>query len=166
MVERPTRRPAPVGDAGMASYVFETITAAQALSFNGASDSLAFTNAPESAANERLIFNAGGTIRVLGTTGDVVTFGPGLAGAAQIIFPDSSQMLLGSSSADVLTGGAGRDGLFGGLGADTLNGGAGDDALQGGPGADVLTGGAGRDLFVMAGGFFFFKQKTAYEIGQ
>ena len=137
----------------MATYFFETITPAAALSFNGASDALVFTNASETAASQRLIFNAGGTITMLSSaSGRSVTFGPGLAGAAQITFPDSSQMLVGSSSADVLTGGAGRDGLFGGLGADTLSGGAGDDALQGGPGADMLTGGAGRDLFVFAGG--------------
>jgi Ca2+-binding RTX toxin-like protein len=137
----------------VATYFFETITAAQALAFNGAADTLVFTSALQSAADERLIFNAGGTITVLSNLeGHSVTFGPGLAGAAQIIFPDSSQMLVGSAGGDVLTGGAHGDGLFGGFGDDTLNGGPGDDALQGGPGADVLTGGAGRNLFIVSAG--------------
>jgi Ca2+-binding RTX toxin-like protein len=134
----------------VATFVFETITAAQALAFNGAADTLVFTSASQIAANQRLIFDAEGTIRVFSTNGLSATFGPGLAGA-QIIFPDSSQMLVGSSGGDVLTGGAHGDGLFGGYGADTLNGGAGDDVLQGGPGADVLTGGGGRDLFIFSG---------------
>ena len=136
----------------MATYFFETITAAQALIFNGAADALVFTAANQVAADQRLIFNANGTISVLSLAGHSVTFGSALAGTAQIIFPDSSQMLVGSTVGDVLTGGAHSDGLFGGLGDDTLNGGAGDDALQGGPGADVLTGGAGRDLFIISAG--------------
>ncbi|MBS0362192.1 MAG: hypothetical protein JSR98_12495, partial [Proteobacteria bacterium] len=136
----------------MSTYFFETITAAQALAFNGQVDALVFTNASQTGASERLIFNADGTIRVLSNVDGVqATFGSGLAGAAQIIYPDGSRMLVGSTGADLLTGGALGDGLFGGFGADTLIGGAGDDALQGGPGADVLTGGAGHNLFLIAG---------------
>ncbi len=136
----------------MASYVFETITAAQALAFNGAVDTLTFSTPRQTGASERLLFfNADGTINVLsGVDGHQVLFGPGLAGAGQIIYPDGSQMLVGSTGPDVLTGGALGDGLFGGAGNDTLIGGPGDDALQGGPGADVLTGGAGRDLFIFS----------------
>ena len=133
----------------LATYSFETITAAQALSFNGASDTLEFTASAETGATERLLFNADGTITVFSNIGGhQATFGPGLAGAAQILFADGSQILVGSPGGDVLTGGPHGDGLFGGLGADTLVGGAGDDALEGGPGADVLTGGGGRNLFL------------------
>src|SRR5436190_17005111 len=117
----------------MANYVFETITAAQALAFNGQTDTLIFTSAAETGASDRLIFNANGTITVLSSVaGHQATFGPGLAGAGQVIYPDGSQMLVGWAGADVLTGGAHGDGLFGGLGADTLMGGDGNDALQGG----------------------------------
>ncbi|HEX4708874.1 hypothetical protein [Phenylobacterium sp.] len=137
----------------MASYVFETITAAQALSFNGALDTLVFTSPIQTGSSERLIFDANGTITVFSNVAGLrAIFGPGLAGAGQIIYPDGSEMLVGSPGADVLTGGAHGDGLFGGFGDDTLIGGAGDDALQGGPGADVLTGGGGRDLFIVGSG--------------
>ena len=144
----------------VATYNFETITPAQALSFNGASDTLVFTSASQTGASERLLFNADGAITVLSDIGGLrATFGPGLAGAGQIIYPDGSLMLVGSPGGDVLTGGSRGDGLFGGFGNDTLIGGGGDDALQGGPGADLLTGGAGRDLFI-------FDQDSPPVVGQ
>jgi hypothetical protein len=71
----------------VATFFFETITAAQALAFNGAADTLVFTSSSQIAANQRLLFNAGGTIGLFSTNGHSVTFGPGLAGA-QILFPD------------------------------------------------------------------------------
>src|SRR5437899_1710939 len=99
------------GGPGMASYVFETITAAQALNFNGALDTLVFTTPSETGASERLIFNTNGTITVLSSVaGHQATFGPGLAGAGQIVYQDGSQMLVGSTGADALTGGAHNDG--------------------------------------------------------
>jgi Ca2+-binding RTX toxin-like protein len=144
----------------VSTYTFETITAAQALAFNGQTDTLVFDDADQTGSSERLLFNTDGTIAVFSDVGGLkVTFGPGLVGAGQIVYPDGSEMLVGSPGADVLTGGARGDGLFGGFGADTLIGGAGDDALQGGPGADVLTGGGGRDLFI-------FDQDSPPVVGQ
>src|SRR5215204_1165556 len=74
-------------------------------------------------------------------------------------------LLLGTDKSDVdpypdhpgLEGQAGDDEMRG-LGAnDYLSGGDGEDVLYGGPGEDRIDGGKG---------FFFFKQKTAYDISK
>jgi Ca2+-binding RTX toxin-like protein len=139
----------------VATYFFETISPAQALAFDGASDTLVFNAADATATDIRFSINPA-TFTAPSTTVTVtslvenrsVVFGLNLGGPRGFIFADGSSALYGSADAESFTGGPMADQLIGGGGADNLNGGAGGDIIIGGAGADILTGGAGSDLFV------------------
>lgn len=138
----------------MATYVFETITAAQALAFNVAVDTLTFSNPAATGAGLRLTYTPAtaisqGTLALLSqASGQTVVFGVGLAGAP-VALPDGSIFAVGAPGAGSFVGGAKGDGLAGSGGADILDGAGGDDVIGGGRGADTLTGGGGQDLFIV-----------------
>src|ERR1700761_2774202 len=133
----------------MATYFFETITAAQALAFNTAGgDQLVFTNPGSHGSAMTVAYSAGGPTTVPTVTvidnidGKSVVFGTGIYGAGEgahtVIFPDGSNLIIGDNvNADAATGTSLGDGLFGGGGADVLSGGNGGDALQGNSGDDI-----------------------------
>lgn len=136
----------------MATYLFETVTAAQALAFNIATDTLTFSNPAATGAGLRLTYTpptaiSQGTLTVLSqASGQTVVFGVGLAGAP-VVMPDGSLFAVGVRGS--FTGSARADGLAGSGAPDVLDGRAGDDVIGGGEGADTLTGGAGQDLFIV-----------------
>jgi Ca2+-binding RTX toxin-like protein len=138
----------------MATYVFETITAAQALAF-GAADTLTFSNPAATGAGLRLTYTPAtaisqGTLSVLSlANGQTVVFGVGLAGGIRATFADGSFAGVGLPSAGSFQGGPKGDGFAGSDGPDVLNGQGGDDVLGGGLGADTLIGGDGQDLFIV-----------------
>lgn len=142
----------------MSTYVFETITAAQALAFDRANDTLVFSYPAATGAGMRVTFNAATTtepasLSVLSIPGGrTVVFGVGLAGGADIIFPDGSAFAIGIPGAGSLRGGPSDDGLAGSGMSDILDGAGGDDVLGGGDGADSLVGGDGSDLFIVEAG--------------
>ncbi|WP_394764127.1 hypothetical protein, partial [Phenylobacterium sp.] len=125
----------------MSTYTFESITAAQALSFNSTGDSLIFNNATSSAAKMSVAYNAATALTPATVTvtdlvsGKIVVFGAGvydlgnpahlaLAAPTFEIIPDGSTLYVGSLGADSPTAGAGSaaaDGLFGGAGDDSLS---------------------------------------------
>src|SRR6185312_15195348 len=141
----------------MATFFFETITAAQALAFNATTDTLVFTNATSSGTKMSVTYNAAtatstATETVIDlVTGRSVVFGSnalqlGEAGHTTPVFGDASTLIIGSPAAnDTGTIAAASGGAFGGDGNDTLTGGAGGDLLQGNQGNDSLVGGAGAD---------------------
>src|SRR4051812_25939707 len=117
----------------MATYFFETITAAQALGFNATTnDILVFSNPAASGAKTTVLFNAAtatsaATITVIdNTTGRSVVFGATLAGEGNpvagnaVVFPDGSNLFVGTAGNDtsVAPQTAFADGLFGGAGND------------------------------------------------
>lgn len=142
----------------MSTYVFETITAAQALAFDRAHDTLVFSLPTATGAGMRVTFNAAtatspASLSVLSIPGDrTVVFGVGLAGGADITFPDGSAFAIGIPGAGSLKGGPKGDGLAGSGLSDLLDGAGGDDVLGGGDGADSLVGGDGSDLFIVEAG--------------
>ncbi len=117
----------------MATFNFETITAAEALGFDGTTDDLVFTN-PTSSGKLLSVsyvtipatlldaeyyidvtdFATGMTVRF----GTDVTFTSGIAGYTGTVLPDGSMLTIGSGSDDTVVTGAGNDALFGGDGAD------------------------------------------------
>ncbi|MGZ3402080.1 MAG: calcium-binding protein, partial [Phenylobacterium sp.] len=140
----------------MATFFFETITAAQALGFTAATDTLVFSNPTSSGSKMTVLYNAAtatsaATITLIDNAdGHAVTFGSGLAGEGDpattgaIVFPDGSNLFVGTAAADAPSAGTPTlfaDGLFGGTGNDTLDGSGGNDLLQGNQGDDQLTGG-------------------------
>ncbi|MGZ6016805.1 MAG: calcium-binding protein, partial [Phenylobacterium sp.] len=155
----------------MPTYFFETITAAQALSYNAAADTLVFSNPTSSGSKTSVIYNpatatSAATVTITDlVTGRAVTFDtnigptglPGGTGIQQegeltngsIVFPDGSNLVIGSNdpavTTDSATGTSFADGMFGGDGVDTLIGGSGNDVIQGNQGNDSLLGGAGKD---------------------
>lgn len=119
----------------MATFNFETITAAQAQGFSPATDTLAFGSG-ETASAIHVAFN-GGAMVITSLAGRAVTLpAGGLLREGVITFSDGSRLQIGATGADSVGGGSGRDALYGGDGADTLNGGAAADQLYGGGGAD------------------------------
>ena len=136
----------------MATYFFETITAAQALGFTAASDTLVFGNPTSSGAKTSVTFNAatatqGATETVTDlVTGRSVVFGTGFAGEGDtatltgtVVFQDGSNLYVGTTTTldDTPTASTNfGDALFGGDGNDTLNGGNGNDVIQGNAGND------------------------------
>jgi len=135
------------------AYSFATITDAQALAYNPATDTLTFA-AGVTAASISVLFGGGQTFLSVG--GRTIAFGAAFTGQTGATFDNGAMLVIGSASADVLTGGAGNDLLAGGDGADVLRGGDGGDNLIGGAGVDTLSGehgqdtlqgGAGADLF-------------------
>jgi Ca2+-binding RTX toxin-like protein len=134
----------------MATYFLETITSAQALNYNAATDSLSFSSATASGGNTLLVFDPNSpAITILSTlSGKSAVFGPGLAGETDADFADGSRLLIGTNAGEILVGAATGDGLYGGGGADTISGGPGNDVIDGGAGPDVITGGLGFDHFI------------------
>src|SRR5215218_8420867 len=109
----------------MATYNFETISAADALTFT-TSDVLIFNNPASSGNKTSVIFTAqtfttpaSVTVTDL-VTGRTVVFGPGIAGegdgatTGQIVFLDGSNLFIGKTTADspAAAGTALNDGLF------------------------------------------------------
>jgi len=121
----------------MTDYTFETMTPAQALAYNAATDTLHFSTPTVGGLSSLLGFNPDGTISFSTNVGSL-TFGPGLLGEQQIYFGDGSRMAIGGPGDDLLIGAATNDYLAGGPGNDTINGGAGVDREQGGPGSDLF----------------------------
>ena len=85
----------------MATYFFETITAAQALGYTAATDTLVFSNATSSAAKSTVLFNAAtatqaATVSLIdNVTGKSVVFGLGVLGEGgfgngAVVFPNAS----------------------------------------------------------------------------
>ncbi len=82
----------------MATYLFETITEAQALAYNAGADQLVFGGVGERAATTSVIFtpatatSAATVTLISGLTGRAVTFSNSIATgtAAEVVFPDSS----------------------------------------------------------------------------
>ena len=127
----------------MALYRFETITAAQAMSYTGSSDSLAFD--PGSLIELNLAYIPSPEQVAITFNGRTVNFGAGIYGDLDVKFAGGGTFFIGGGAAENVAGGAVDDVLFGGVGDDTLSGGDGSDRLQGNQGADSLAGGAGAD---------------------
>src|SRR5579862_2670710 len=124
----------------MATYFFETITAAQALTYSAATDSIVFTNPAATGAKMTVIYNAGtpatptvpagspSVTLIDNVDGHTVTFGTGIYGEGgltngALIFPDGSNLFVGSTGADAANSTAATtlgDGLFGGDGDDVI----------------------------------------------
>ena len=139
----------------MASFDFETITPAQAASFDAAADSLTFRSAGATGAMVTVAYlpASGATPEQVAVTlaGQTVTFGAGLEGEAGISFADGSRLSVGGPGADIIVGTALADGLFGGLGDDSIAGGPGNDLLQGNQGADAWPAGTAMTSSTAAG---------------
>lgn len=139
----------------MTAYVFETITAAQALAYDAANDTLAFTAPGASASGLYVTFNSGlgSDLRVeltLSATNQTVVFGPGMAPESGLTFADGSQATIGPSRNNSSVSGSGaNDALFGGMHKDTISGGEGADTLVGGGWGDNLSGGSGADVYAV-----------------
>src|ERR1700738_1750069 len=107
----------------MATYLFETISASDALlNFNATTDVLIFTNATSSGSKMSVAYNAAtatsaATITITDLVdGKSVTFGPNAAGlgetANNVVFPDGSVLVVDGPSSGSATGSAFNDGLF------------------------------------------------------
>src|SRR5580765_8615650 len=117
----------------MTTFLFETITAAQAATYSAGADTLVFSNPTSSGAKMTVIYNAGTPLAPPSVTlidnadGKTVTFGTGIFGEGEtangsIIFQDGSNLVIGGAGGDatpIVT--ANNDGMFGGAGDDTLN---------------------------------------------
>src|SRR5258706_5831226 len=136
----------------MATFIFENITATQALNFNSASDILVFSNPTSSGSKMTVLYNAAtatsaATVTVLDNAdGKSAIFGAGVMGLGTVggttpLFPDSSIVAIGGIGADASGGSAANDGLFGGGGNDTLSAGSGNDLLQRNQRNDTLNAG-------------------------
>ena len=133
------------------TYQFSTITAAQAQTVD-ATDTIIFSAGPASAAT---VTYAPATALVtdqivITYNGVTVSFAVGVAltaAAGNLVFPDSSQLFIGTFAAvnDTFTLPSSNDAMFGGQGDDNLNAGNGTNTLQGNQGNDTLTGGTGAD---------------------
>ena len=122
----------------MANYSFSTITAAQALAFNAATDTISVLLTTSSTVS----FDDAHHQVTIAAAGNTVVFGAGVYGA-NIAATVGGEMVVGSPQDDYLVGSRQDDAIFGGAGADTI---------VGGSGADYLNGGAGADLFVLPHG--------------
>ena len=130
----------------MAAFVFETITADQAINYNSTFDSLTFQT-PGSTGNLVTVLYLGPEQIAVILGGLTVNFGSGILNETGITFPTGGQLFIGGHGAgDIFFGTAQADAAFGGQGNDTLIGGAGDDLLQGNQGDDSLIGGDGNDV--------------------
>jgi len=140
----------------MAAYVFDTITAAQALAFSS-SDTLSFQAGTAVQASVTYLGNGDISVAVGGLS---VEFAAALATVSQsgmFHFDDGSSLYVGdgSNNAASTTGDIHADALFGGAGDDTLilgaggliQGNQGNDALSAGGGQATMYGGQGNDTF-------------------
>src|SRR3569623_1415018 len=109
----------------MATYVFETMTAAQAATYASSTDQILFTNSPSHAYTMSVAFITTGeppSATTLGSTtvtgatltdlidGKSVTFGTGILGESDFIFPDGSKLLVGATGVDAVSGTTAGDG--------------------------------------------------------
>jgi hypothetical protein len=133
----------------MASFAFDTITPAQALTYSAALDQLEFGPGDGSASGATVAYLAasGATPDEVAVTaaGRTVIFGAGLYGEAAH-FADGSLLFVGGPLGESIPGTDAADGLFGSHGADNFSGGGGADLLQGNQGPDTLSGGDGADV--------------------
>jgi len=134
----------------MATFSFESITAAQALAYTAA-DKLNITTAGYSAVHSTVVFIPGDVVHSesvnLTVGAKSVIFATPIEGETDITFTDGSILYIGTPGADAdpRAGGAGNDAFFGNDGNDTFSGGAGNNLFQGNKGDDSLVGGAGAD---------------------
>src|SRR3989344_5693319 len=143
----------------MANYFLETITAAQALSYNAATEQLAFQDANASASQVTVLYipAAGADPARVSLTYNGVTkiFGTGIYGENDFFFTNGSVLFVGDpAGGETQSGASAMDGLYGGDGADSLagleganfiQGNAGNDTTSAGSSADVIYGGQGDD---------------------
>jgi len=136
----------------MATYSFETITDAQALSFQ-TGDVLQFQSGPATLAG--IAYSPGASAEadriVITLGGRSVAFTGAVAAASQtggLKFPDASMLYIGDGGANdrrLAESDPAAAAMFGGSGNDTLQAGAGSGLLQGNQGADSLTAGVGSN---------------------
>lgn len=122
----------------MASYVFDTITASQALAFS-TTDSLTLPVGGSATATTILYLADGSYSMTVGAR--TVVFSPALQSIAQqLAFGDGTTLYIGGAQADLRDlGGTNASGaMYGGDGADSLTGGGGDWFIQGNQGNDVI----------------------------
>jgi Ca2+-binding RTX toxin-like protein len=117
----------------MANYSFSTITAAQALAFNAATDTISLLTTTSSTVS----FDDAHHQVTIAASGNTIVFGAGVYGA-NIAATVGGEMVIGSPQDDYLVGGRQDDAIFAGAGNDTIAGGTGADHLSGGPGADLF----------------------------
>ena len=131
----------------MSSFLFETITSAEAANYNAAADTLTFAGANGALITAAYIAAAGATPEHVAVTFGPrsVDFGTGIYGDQDIRLSDGSMFYVGGAGPDAASGTTFGDALYGGQGADSLTGGDGRDLLQGNQGADLLAGGLGND---------------------
>jgi hypothetical protein len=154
---------------GGASYTFETMTDAQAASFNGARDTLTFSDPNASNTTVKVLYvltpgdssHPASTSFVITDTNEALsrTFGPQALPLTATF--QNGHLFAGGIGADPLNGSSlnTSDAFFGGPGADTLTAGngpscflqgnAGSDSLVGGTGSDTLFGGADDDVIMV-----------------
>src|ERR1700761_4043268 len=109
----------------MANYIFESITAAQALAYQAATDTLVFTNAASHGSAMTVVYTAGTALTapsvtlIDNTDGHTVVFGTGIYGEGEaatgsLVFPDGSNLVIGTDTgSDSAQGTSFADGLFG-----------------------------------------------------
>jgi Ca2+-binding RTX toxin-like protein len=131
----------------MANFRFDTIGVSDAMTFNGAADTLSIPGA--NAAQITVLYAAATADTAEHVTlvvgGQSVDFGTGLYGDTDTRLADGSMLFVGGAGAEQANGTALNDGLYGGQGGDSLDGGDGGDLLQGNQGGDRLDGGLGSD---------------------
>ena len=145
----------------MASYAFETITAAEAQSIK-AGDTLTLAGPARSVAVSytplglplpaQIILTAGGRTVAFGTELSELSLRGGVrvADGSKLFIGDfGSNGTIGSDLGGGLYGGGGGDTLLGRAGDDFIHGNSGDDSLQGGEGHDTVYGGQGADTIVI-----------------
>jgi Ca2+-binding RTX toxin-like protein len=148
----------------VATFTFETMTAAQAASYNAATDQIVFSNPSAHASAIQVTFDttitppsptvagstvvSGATITDL-TTGHAVTFGSGVLGETDFLFGDGSKLFVGTADSDTTPAGFARaraqTAAFLSAGNDVFTASAKGGVIQGNQGFDILTGGTGSD---------------------
>lgn len=149
----------------MATYAFDTITAAEAAAL-GAGDTVSMPAGSANRATVLFVPGAPDTVTVI-VDGRSVSFAGTLSAVSQagrLTFGDGSRLYVGDTGAntgdgattsDALFGGAGGDALSGRGGSDLMQGNQGDDSLIGGSGPDTIYGGQGNDSIVLGDGSNF-----------
>lgn len=145
----------------MATYAFETITAAEAqnikagdiLTFNGPARAVAVSYTPLGLTlPAQIMLTVGGRTVAFGTELSELSIRGGIRAAdgSKLFIGDfGANGTIGSDLADGLYGGGGGDTLLGRAGDDFVHGNSGDDSLQGGEGHDTIYGGQGADYMTL-----------------
>lgn len=138
-----------MGTYNVAAYVFETIGAAQALTYDAAWDTLSFSAPGSSAGNIQVVIDNGKWAITSNTTGRTVLFG-GIGGESEISFPDGTTAQIGRVGfGSTWEGGDGAEAFYGIASSISVSAGGGDDTMVGGLAGDSLRGGPGNDLFII-----------------